>query len=1035
MPRKNAPQLESLQSRLAGASGKRYWRSLEELADTEEFRRWMGGEFPEQASQWGDHASRRSFLKLMAASFALAGLQGCRRQPREQIVPYVETPEQVVPGIPLIYASAMSLGSEAVGVLVESHEGRPTMIEGNPRHPGCSPPDYQAVSAPPGIFGQGALLTLYDPDRSQTVLREGIISTWREFTAALRPVLDTARADGGRHLRILTDTVNSPTLRWQLERLLAEDQFPEARWHTWSPIHRDNETAGAQMAFGRVVDSVYRFDLADVVLSLDADFLGAGHGQLRYSREFALRRRPRQETLSQGMNRLYAVESSVTLTGAKADHRLPLRPAEIEALARIIAARLGVNAGTAPPLPEGVPQRWLEAVIGDLQNYRLPDGRGASLVVAGRWQSPAVHALAHAMNAALGNVGTTVRYIEPDTRPASYVEELAALGEELNRGDVDALLILGGNPVFDAPADLKFAEAAAKAPFRVHTSLFIDETSAVCSWHIPETHWLEAWSDARAFDGTASIVQPLIYPLYDGVSPHVILETLLGDASVDSYELVRRYWRDRLGGGAGEIDDRAFEAAWRKAVHDGVIADSQAPEISVSLAANWESSFPQWQSPPAPGSSLEVDLVFRPDPTLYDGRFANNGWLQELPKPLLKLTWDNAALISPRSAESFGVKTGDVLLLEAEGAAVRIPAYVTPGHPDGVATLHLGQGRTRSGRVGQGTGTNVYPLRALGLQWFSKATLRSTRQRSELATTQHHFSMEDPFGAGKRPLVQEGTLADWQAHPEHPEFLEHVHGEATSLYSDHEFKYDGYKWGMAIDLTSCIGCGACVLGCQAENNIPVVGKDQVAVGREMHWIRIDHYYQGEPENPAVHHQPVPCMHCELAPCEPVCPVAATVHDSEGLNEMVYNRCVGTRYCSNNCPYKVRRFNFLQYSDKETPVLKLLRNPDVTVRDRGVMEKCTYCVQRISAARIEVEKEIARTGDSSLRIRDGAVVAACQGACPTEAIVFGDLNDPDSRVTRLKAEPINYALLEELNTRPRTTYLAEIRNPNLSLEEG
>jgi molybdopterin-containing oxidoreductase family iron-sulfur binding subunit len=497
--------------------------------------------------------------------------------------------------------------------------------------------------------------------------------------------------------------------------------------------------------------------------------------------------------------------------------------------------------------------------------------------------------------------------------------------------------------------------------------------------------------------------------------------------SADSYDLVRRFWRSRLGGEGEELDDRAFETAWRAAVHDGVIPDSRSPEISVMPAEDWTSNLPPWQEPAPAGSSLEFQVAFRPDPTLYDGRFANNGWLQELPKPLSKLTWDNAALISPRSAAALEAQTGDLLLVEMEGAALRIPAYVTAGHPDGVVTLHVGNGRTRAGHVGDGTGTNVYPLRRRDGQWFATATVRRTEERRELATTQHHFNMEG------RPLVQEGTLDQWHSHPEHPEFLEHAHGEATSLYS--EYKYDGYKWGMAIDLTSCIGCGACVLGCQAENNIPVVGKEQVALGREMHWIRVDHYYEGEPQNPAVHHQPVPCMHCELAPCEPVCPVAATVHDHEGLNEMIYNRCVGTRYCSNNCPYKVRRFNFLQYSDKEPAVLKLLRNPDVTVRDRGVMEKCTYCVQRISAARIEVEKKIARTGDATLRIEDGMVATACQSACPTEAIIFGDLNDPNSRVVKLKAEPVNYSLLEELNTRPRTTYLAEIRNPNPSISES
>ncbi len=1024
MPRKDAAQLESLQQRLAGATGKHYWRSLEELTDSDEFRRWASREFPEQASEWSEIASRRRFLKLMAASFALAGLQGCRRQPHEKLVPYVEAPEEVIPGISLRYASAMPLEGGAVGVMVESHEGRPTMIEGNPRHPAVVNPDFPVVSSPAGIYAQASLLTLYDPDRSQTVLREGVISTWNEFVANLRPRLEAARANGGRGLRILTESVASPTLAAQLEKLLSDDFFPEARWYQWEPVHRDQEMAGAQLAFGQPVDVVYHLDRADVVLSLDADFLGAGPRQIRYSQDFAHRRRPRKAALGEGMNRLYVVESTVSVTGAKADHRLGLRPAEVEAFARALASRLGVNVGGDAPLPDSVPEAWLAAVVDDLQNYRLRDGRGASLIVAGQEQSPAVHALAHAMNAALGSVGTTVRYLEPvAARPVMHVEQLTALVNELNAGAVETLIILGGNPAYNAPPDLNFAQAVEKAPFRVHTSLYIDETSALCHWHLPETHWLEAWSDTRAFDGTASIVQPLIRPLYDGVSPHAVLEALMGDEAADSYEVVRNYWRGQL---SGEAESGEFESAWRAAVHDGIVPDTQAPEASVELAEGWAANLPPPGPTSATDSPVEVDIVFRPDPTVYDGRFANNGWLQELPKPLTKLTWDNVAHVSPAMADRLGLQSEEVVQVEVEDQAIRIPVFVTAGHPDRVVTLTLGYGRSRAGRVGEGTGVDVYPLRRSPSQWTARGSLSRTRDRRDLARTQHHFSMEG------RPLVQDGTHAQWRAHPDDPPFVEGHHGhDHPSFYGD-EWKYEGYKWGMAIDLTSCIGCSACVLGCQAENNIPVVGKDQVMVGREMHWIRVDHYFEGEAADPAVHHMPVPCMHCELAPCEPVCPVAATVHGSEGLNEMVYNRCVGTRYCSNNCPYKVRRFNFLQYSDTQTPVLKLLHNPDVTVRNRGVMEKCTYCTQRIAAARIEVEKERARTGNGELRIADGDVVTACQAACPTQAIVFGDLNDPNSLVNQLKGEPTNYTLLDELNTRPRTTYLAEIRNPNPTL---
>jgi molybdopterin-containing oxidoreductase family iron-sulfur binding subunit len=1012
MPRKDAAELQSLQARLAGATGKKYWRSLEELADADEFRRWLGREFPEQATVWTDQPSRRRFLKLMAASLALAGLQGCRSQPEEKIVPYVEMPEEVMPGISMLYASAMPVPGGAAGVLVESHTGRPTMLEGNPEHPA-----FRNVTAA-GMYAQASLLTLYDPDRSQTVLREGAISTWDSFLANLRPRIEAARQNNGRGLRILTEEVNSPTLAGQLAALL--EQFPDAKWYEWEPVHDDSILEGADLAFGQPVQTIYQLDRADVILSLDSDLLAGQATHLRYALDFADRRRPREATLDRGMSRLYVVESSPSTTGSRADHRLPLRPADIETFARAVANRLGVNVGDAPSLPEGVTEEWLAALVDDLQNYRLPDGQGGALVVAGPWQSAAVHALAHAMNAALGSVGRSVRYVEPITaRQERKTTQLKTLVDELNAGEVETLIILGGNPVFTAPPEFELEKALTRAPFRAHTSLYIDETSAACPWHVPETHWLEAWSDVRAYDGTISIVQPLIRPLYDGVSRHTVLSALLGGAA-ESYDLVRSAWRERM----SDLDDKAFEAQWRTVIHDGFLAESQAPEIAPTVAADLAMRLPAWEAPQALDESLEVEVAFRPDHSIFDGRYANNAWLQELPRPFTTLTWDNVALISPRTAERLRVKTESVIELEVGKHRVRMPAYVLVGHADQTITVHLGYGRTRVGRVGNGVGVNVYPLRSLETPWSAIGAIRVTSATYKLATVQHHFSMEG------RTIVQDGTLAEWQAHPRHPEFLassHHGEGGLPSLYP--EVKYDGYKWGMKIDATACIGCWACVLGCQAENNIPVVGKEQVATGREMHWLRIDHYYDGEPENPAVHNFPVPCMHCENAPCEPVCPVAATVHGSEGLNEMVYNRCVGTRYCSNNCPYKVRRFNFLQYSDKSSPVLELLRNPDVTVRDRGVMEKCTYCIQRISAARIAVDKERAATGDGSLRIKDGGVQTACQNACPTQAIVFGDLNDPESRVAKLDHEPINYSLLEELNTRPRTTYLAEIRNPN------
>ncbi len=981
--------LAALRARLAGMQGKTYWKSLEELAETEEFQEFLHREFPRGASEWADAVSRREFLRLMGASLALAGLTACTRQPDEKIVPYVRAPEEIVPGEPLFFATAMPLGGFATGVLVESHMGRPTKVEGNPQHP--------ASLGATDAFAQASVLTLYDPDRSQVVTNRGRISTWDAFLGAVSPELERQRTSKGAGLRVLTETVTSPTLAQQLRALRA--RFPLATWHRYEPIARDSVRAGARLAFGQDVDTHYRFDSADVILALDADFLGCGAASLRYARDFAAKRRVRAGQAR--MNRLYAVESTPSITGAIADHRLPMGAGEIEGVARGVARGLGMQ-GVSPGATAAsrADAEWTAAVVRDLKRHR-----GSSIVVAGEPQPPGVHALTHAVNDLLGNVGNTVTYTDPvEANPVGHVESLRELAREMEAGRVEVLVILGGNPVFTAPADILFAEHLSKVGFRVHVSLYDDETSARCHWHIPEAHYLESWGDARAYDGTVTILQPLIAPLYNGKSSHELLAALLGQPGRSSYEIVRDYWKGRRQSGD-------FEQFWRTTLHDGVMAGTALPAKRVSLrrVATKPPSNPPSAASPGPA------IVFRPDPTIFDGRFANNGWLQELPKPLTKLTWDNTALVSPVGAERLGLSNGDVVELHFQGRAVRAPIWIMPGQAEDAVTVHLGYGRTRAGRVGTGAGFNAYAIRTAGSPWFgSGLEIRKTGERYPLASTQHHHSMEG------RHLVRVGTQEEFRKTPDFAQKMAHDPAPGLTLYPPHP--YEGYAWGMAIDLSACIGCNACVVACQAENNIPVVGKAQVTRGRAMHWLRIDRYYAGSLDNPETYHQPVLCMHCEDAPCEIVCPVAATVHSDEGLNEMVYNRCVGTRYCSNNCPYKVRRFNFLQYADYDTPSLKLLRNPDVTVRTRGVMEKCTYCVQRISAARIQANKE-------DRPIRDGEIITACQAVCPTEAIVFGNINDLGSRVARLKAEPLSYGLLTELNTRPRTTYLARLSNPN------
>jgi len=996
--------LAAVRARLQDARGREYWRSLDDLASHPEFKELLHREFPQQAIGWSEDEDsvegRRNFLKLMGASLALGGLAACTKQPTEHIMPYIRQPEELIPGRPLFYATATTLNGVANGVLVESHEGRPTKIEGNPEHP--------ATLGAADAFMQASVLSLYDPDRSQTLLFQGEVRAWGDFFGTLREQLALQAAKQGAGIRILTETITSPTLADQFKRV--QMLYPALKWHQWDPAGPHTGRGGAAQAFGQPVNTYYDVSKADVIVSLDSDFLASGPASFRYARQFAARRRVRGDQTA--MNRLYVAEPMPSPTGSKADHRYPLRAGDIEEFAWALATALG--AANGPRNGDNVDiYSHIGAIARDLQNHK-----GASLVIAGEHQPANVHALAHAMNASLGNVGQTVFYTDPiEANPADQLASLQDLVKDLDAGAVDLLLILGGNPVFNSPVEMGMRDRLAKAKLRVHLGPYQDETSDVCQWHLPEAHYLETWGDARAFDGTVSIQQPLIEPLYGGRSVLQIVNMMTDSPLLSPYDMVKGYW-------ATQHKGTDFEVWWRRAVHDGIVPDTALPTKTVA-ARGATSSF---SGPQRLNGGLEV--VYRPDPTIFDGRFANNGWLQELPKPITKLTWDNAAIMSPADATRLGVMPDTTLdygsvgaqMVELiyQGRTIKAPVYVQPGVANGSIILHLGYGRTKSGRAGTGFGFNPYGFRTSQALWHDVGLqAKKTSGTYLFATTQNQHALDT-----RRHVYRHANIEEYKKNPEAPHEGAETPPRELTLYPD--YPYNNYAWGMAIDLTACTGCGACVVACQSENNIAVVGKDQVRRSRAMHWLRVDTYYTGDPNNPGLYNQPVPCQQCEDAPCELVCPVQATTHSAEGLNDMVYNRCVGTRYCSNNCPYKVRRFNFYLFQDFETPSLKLLRNPDVTVRSRGVMEKCTYCVQRINAAKIDAERQ-------ERAVRDGEIQTACQATCPTEAIIFGNINDTNSRVAKMKAEKLNYGMLAELNTRPRTTYLASLRNPNPEIE--
>ena len=991
----------------AASTGKKYWQTLDELADTPNFRKFVEREFSAHAPEMLDAGSRRTVLKVMAASLGLAGLTACSR-PVEKILPFARGVEDYIPGKPVFYSTSMPFGGEASPLLVETHDGRPTKVEGNPDHP--------ASQGATGTFEQASILQMYDPDRSKEVLEGGKASTWSKFEQAVAGL----GLGAGEGLRFLAAPISSPTLLGLKADTLKK--FPQAKWVTYEPVSRDNADQGAKLAFGRVLKAAPQFDRAAVILSIDDDFLGLDAGVLA-TKQFSKGRHIREEHGE--MNRLYAAEAQFSLTGAMADHRLRMKAAELKAFAVDLATELEALPGTLRVLQPGADKRgkFLKAVAKDLKA-----NVGKCLVTTGPRQPAVVHAVVHLINQKLGNFGATVTFVESaEPGEASQVQALRGLMDEIRAGQVKTLVILGGNPAYTSPVDLDFAANLQKVPVSIHLGLEADETATAAKWHIPEAHYLEAWGDGWGAEGTVAIQQPMIEPLYGGKSAMELVAMITGAPAKKGYELVRSRWMSQWPG------DKK-DAMWREALHSGVVAGTKPADVKPSADDKKIAAAVQAEAKPA---SDGMELAFYPSAALYDGRFANNGWLQEVPDPITKITWGNAIIMSPATARKLGVApaTDKKLGIETESLsqldAMQVVAvskgnlkiegavWIQPGHADDSISVALGYGRTQCGRVGKGIGFNAYQARTVEGHDFSGGW-----QVAKTGATMRHANTQKWFDQAGRPIVREASLEEYKKNPKFAEEAVEV-PPLVQMYRD--LPYDkGYQWGMAIDLTSCTGCNACVMACVSENNIPVVGREQVLRGREMHWIRMDRYYTGDENEPESVTQAIPCMQCENAPCENVCPVAATVHSPEGLNDMAYNRCVGTRYCQNNCPYKVRRFNYFNYHKNMTEVEKMASNPDVTVRMRGVMEKCTYCVQRIQEVKIKAKTEGRR------EIKDGEIVTACAQTCPADAIVFGNINDPESRVSKLKKQERNYAMLAELNVQPRTTYLAKLRNPNPEL---
>ncbi|ORE98879.1 4Fe-4S dicluster domain-containing protein [Aurantimonas sp. 22II-16-19i] len=937
---------------------------------------------------------RRSVLKFLGISAALP-FAACSA-PYEEIVPYVEMPEGLVAGQAQYFATAFDLNGVATGLLAESHEGRPTKIEGNPDHPNSM--------GSTDAFHQAMVLSLYDPGRASLVRQEGRLTTYGVFLQELNRRRTEWTRTGGEGLAILAGENSSPTSERLLESLARS--YPKMRQVVFEPISRENQRRGVAAAFGAPGRVHLMPGEASAFVCLDHDILGPGPEQVRLSRGVIARRRVRAGSTT--MAPLLVAEPVLTATGGTADDRLACRRSRIPVLASAIAARLGVPGVSDTGRLNARETRFAEAAA-----KALRDAGANALLTVGEAQPPTVHAVVHRVNAHLGSLGRTVSIL-PSRRLEPDLEALAELTQAMAAGTISDLFILGVNPVYSAPADIAFEDALGTVPFSAHLSLYEDETSETCRWHVPQLHPLEEWADGRTATGLASIVQPLVSPLYEGHSPLSVLAAIGGQINLTAHEIVTAYWQERFERGDVGNGSESFETFWREALARGTIEGTdretgEAPTLAPS---------------PTPAATIEVpdidgfEAVFLPDPSVWDGRFSNNAWLQELPRPITKEVWGNAAAMNPKDVEALGIGDGGLVTLTPSGSGgpearpVLIPVISVPGIARGTIGLALGYGR-RFGSIARGIGADVGPLRVSGALWMRPVDCSATGASVELALTQHTHQMHG------REIVREVALSELAATD-----LSNEAEVPPTLYP--EFPRGPYEWAMVIDQTACINCSACVVACQAENNVPVVGPAEIRRGRDMHWLRIDTYYTGEDEAISTASQPVPCMHCEKAPCEPMCPVEASIHDSEGLNVQVYNRCIGTRDCQANCPYKVRRFNFFAYNngqefaDLGDPMVHAVHNPDVTVRARGVMEKCTYCVQRISGARREASRE-------DRTIAEGEVVTACQQACPTEAISFGNLSEAGSSVNALRREPHHYALLEELGTRPRTTYLARVTN--------
>ncbi|MCC5933603.1 MAG: TAT-variant-translocated molybdopterin oxidoreductase [Balneolales bacterium] len=1001
---------------MSNTEQKTYWRSLQDLSQNEAYKEYMSREFPEGAGELRDGYSRRNFLQIMGASVALAGLAACRK-PVQKLLPYHKQPEEIVAGIPLEYASSIPFQDHGTGVLVTTSEGRPIKIEGNK--------DHESSKGSTNIFQQASILDLYDVDRSRFVRHNGERSDWLAFTEFCASHF----ADTSRGIAFVSEASGSPSVN----RLKSEIQarFPNAVWATYEPFGPANVLAGTQAAFGRKLRPVYHLDKADVVVSVDFDFMAIAPDMVRLNRDYADRRRV--ESTDDAMNRLYVIENDLSVTGSNADHRLRLKAGDIPAFVAALGNKLSETQSGLSAF-SGVSNSFSQHLWVSVLAQELASNRGRAVLAAGEHHPVAVHAMVAAINAALGNTGQTVEYTQVPYHDNSYdPDALSRVADAIANGNVDTLVILGGNPVFNSPSDIDFEALMDRAGTSIHLSSHVDETSAKATWHINRSHYLEYWGDIADYRGQLSVIQPTIQPLFGSKCETEFLSAVLHGESRECYDIVRETWNS--------VFRSEFETNWEKTVHDGVYTGSRFNAASVSLVSGFTAMLQNMLEQHSVSNDGNIELVLKADRKLFDGRYANNGWLQELPDPITKITWDNVAAMSPATAEQLGVRERkfgeteyDLLNITANGTTFQMPAWILPGHADNSITISVGYGRKSLGKVADDIGHNAYiGFTTAGPVAATAVSVEVARRNYPVACTQNHHSMEG------RPLAREATISEYKADPRIAADKVYVPGRREdgmpkNLFNDQLFPSHQPQWGMAIDLNACTGCGVCTIACQAENNIPVIGKREVVRNREMHWIRIDRYFSGDQADPQVIHQPIPCMHCEQAPCEMVCPVAATTHSDDGLNQMTYNQCIGTRYCSNNCPFKVRRFNFFNYAknwleiDEDPDIIQMAMNPDVSVRFRGVMEKCTYCVQRINRAKIATKNA---TGNS-IKPADGTVKTACQQACPTQAITFGDLTDDNSVISRTKRNDRNYVMLEEINIRPRTSYLAKLRNPNNEL---